>query len=170
MQVASRLVVVWLVTDLFPDATTPSPFYSSMLLAWSTSEIIRYSYFVLNLGYGVSGFVTWLRYNAFFVLYPVGIGSEIVMVWKAKGEAGRRGLGVLRYVYWGQLLVWLAGELRCVRTSSRSGVLKAIYCLNCFSNNPYHRHIYTLQSHDDPKKKANSGKATRAATSLLKLK
>ena len=134
MQVASRLVVVWLVVDLFPDATAPSPFYSSMLLAWSTSEVIRYSYFVLNLGYGVPDFVTWLRYNAFFVLYPVGIGSEMVMVWKAKGEAGRRGLDMLRYAYWGQLLVWLAGELRCLSTSSRNGVLRVTCCLERFSN------------------------------------
>ena len=125
MQVASRLAIVWLVTDLFPESTAPSPFYSSMVLAWSTSEIIRYSFFVLNLGYGVPDFLTWLRYNAFFVLYPVGIGSEIVMVWKAKGEAGRRGLDILRLAYWGQILVWLAGKLRCPRTNPLDGVPRA---------------------------------------------
>ena len=25
----------------------------------------------------------WLRYNMFFVLYPLGIMSEVVMMWKA---------------------------------------------------------------------------------------
>ena len=59
-----------------------------MLIAWSVTEIIRYSYFAVNLFYGsVPKFMTWLRYNTFFVLYPLGISSECWLVYKAIGPA-----------------------------------------------------------------------------------
>lgn len=90
MQVSSRLLLVWAVVDRYPQETALSIFYSSMLLAWSFTEVIRYIYFVFNLqGSGVPGFLTWLRYNTFFVLYPVGIASECVLIWKASLMADR---------------------------------------------------------------------------------
>ena len=82
MQVASRLLLVWGVVNNFPTLAK-SAAYSSMLVAWSVTEVIRYSYFVLNLsGYQPSA-VTWLRYNAFYVLYPLGISSECWLIFKA---------------------------------------------------------------------------------------
>ncbi|KAL8930602.1 MAG: hypothetical protein Q9208_000472 [Pyrenodesmia sp. 3 TL-2023] len=86
--VSSRLLLVWAIVDRFPAATSTSPFYSSMLVAWSATEVVRYSYFVLNLRGSVPGFMTWLRYNMFYVLYPMGITSECVLVWKASEAAG----------------------------------------------------------------------------------
>ena len=83
MQVSSRLLLVWGVVDNYPTATSPSPFYSSMLLAWSITEIIRYSYFMFNLIGNVPGYLTWLRYNTFYVLYPVGIISEMLLIFYA---------------------------------------------------------------------------------------
>ncbi|KAL8979774.1 MAG: hypothetical protein Q9177_006050 [Variospora cf. flavescens] len=88
LQVSSRLLIVWAVVDRFPAATSTSPFYSSMLVAWSATEIVRYSYFVLNLRGLAPGYVTWLRYNMFYVLYPVGILSEAMLVGKASKAAG----------------------------------------------------------------------------------
>lgn len=32
------------------------------LIAWSVTEIIRYSYYALNIAYKVPSFITWLRY------------------------------------------------------------------------------------------------------------
>jgi hypothetical protein len=84
MQVASRFLLVWGIAYLFPATTASSPAYSTMLIAWSITEVIRYSYFAINLSFGgVPGFMTWLRYNTFFVLYPLGISSECWLVWKA---------------------------------------------------------------------------------------
>jgi very-long-chain (3R)-3-hydroxyacyl-CoA dehydratase len=61
-----------------------------MLLAWSFTEVVRYSYFVFNLsGVGVPKLWTWLRYNTFLVLYPLGVASECWLVWKASGPAGK---------------------------------------------------------------------------------
>lgn len=59
-----------------------------MLVAWSVTEIIRYAYFTITLAGGadaVPAWLKWLRYNTFYVLYPLGITSEIVLVSKAWG-------------------------------------------------------------------------------------
>jgi very-long-chain (3R)-3-hydroxyacyl-CoA dehydratase len=87
MQVSSRFLLVWAVVDVFPFLAL-SPFYSSMLIAWSVTEIIRYSFFALSLSGFQPKFLTWLRYNTFFVLYPVGIFSECWLIWLATAPAG----------------------------------------------------------------------------------
>lgn len=62
MQVASRFVLVWGVVDRFPNTTASDPVYSSMLFAWSMTEVIRYSYFACNLYFGdVPDVLLWLR-------------------------------------------------------------------------------------------------------------
>ena len=70
-----------------------------MLLAWSITEVIRYFYFFQNLRGGVPAWLTWLRYNTFFVLYPVGIASECTMMWKAKEQTDEA------WVQWGILAI-----------------------------------------------------------------
>lgn len=91
MQVASRFLLVWGIAFVFPTPTSRNPAFSTMLLAWSITEVIRYSYFCVNLAYGsVPSFLTWLRYNTFFVLYPLGIASECWLVYAAIPGARRR--------------------------------------------------------------------------------
>lgn len=82
MQVASRLFLMWAVCWPFPQLNT-SVFYSSMLLAWSLTEVIRYNFFALKQFDSVPGWLNWLRYSAFLVLYPVGISSEVAMTLQA---------------------------------------------------------------------------------------
>ncbi|CZS95929.1 related to protein tyrosine phosphatase-like protein (putative anti-phosphatase); pepino protein; pasticcino protein pas2 [Rhynchosporium agropyri] len=82
MQVASRLLLVWGVVDTFPYLAK-SAGYSSMLIAWSVTEVVRYSYFVFTLSGYSPGFISWLRYNLFYVLYPLGISSECWLIYKA---------------------------------------------------------------------------------------
>jgi very-long-chain (3R)-3-hydroxyacyl-CoA dehydratase len=85
-----------------------------MIVAWALSEIVRYSYFVFNLrrhgsgsGHeGVPAFVTWLRYNLFYVLYPLGIGSEMALVWKASEVAEWK----LQWAFLATLLAYVPGE------------------------------------------------------------
>lgn len=87
MQVASRLLLVWAIVYPFPRTTTSSLFYTSMILAWSLTEVIRYSYFALSLARGPKRppptWFTRLRYSTFLVLYPVGISSEVRLVYLA---------------------------------------------------------------------------------------
>ena len=86
MQVASRILLVWGVVNNFPFLAK-SPGYSSMLVAWSVTEVIRYSYFTFTLsGYNPKP-LTWLRYNTFSVLYPLGISSECWLIYKAIAPA-----------------------------------------------------------------------------------
>lgn len=67
-----------------------------MLIAWSVTEVCRYSYYVTNIMGRTPGFLTWLRYNTFFVLYPLGAGSEAWCIYQALGEAKAYNVGY----YW----------------------------------------------------------------------
>ncbi|KND94927.1 putative very-long-chain (3R)-3-hydroxyacyl-CoA dehydratase [Tolypocladium ophioglossoides CBS 100239] len=89
MQVSSRFLLVWAIIDSFPLLAL-SPFYSSMLVAWSVTEVIRYSYFALTLSGRQPDALTWLRYNTFFVLYPLGIFSECSLIYMATVPAAMR--------------------------------------------------------------------------------
>ncbi|KAK3692215.1 tyrosine phosphatase-like protein [Podospora appendiculata] len=83
MQVASRLVLMWGIAQPFPGLCA-SAWYASMLGAWATTEVIRYTYFALKqFDGGVPAWLHWLRYSAFLVLYPIGISSEVAMIVKA---------------------------------------------------------------------------------------
>lgn len=111
MQVSSRFLLVHLIASpyAFPSTSRPSPAYSTMLLAWSVTEVIRYSYFVFNLsGVGVPRLWTWLRYNTFLVLYPLGVASECWLVWKASEPAGKID-EMYKFALWAILGIYVPG-------------------------------------------------------------
>jgi len=68
--------------DQFPFVAK-SAGYSSMLIAWSITEVIRYTYFVFTLSGYSPGIITWFRYNTFYVLYPLGISSECWLIYQS---------------------------------------------------------------------------------------
>ncbi|KAG2178852.1 hypothetical protein INT43_001698 [Umbelopsis isabellina] len=78
-QVLSRVFLVWGVNYLFPEIHTHWSF-TTMVISWSITECVRYAYYFFNLAGGVPGIVLWLRYTLFFVLYPTGAGSEVMMM------------------------------------------------------------------------------------------
>ncbi|KAK1827784.1 hypothetical protein QBC39DRAFT_314200 [Podospora conica] len=89
MQVFSRLVLVWGIAQPFPELTS-SAWFSSMLVAWATTEVVRYTYFALKQFEAVPAALHWLRYSGFLVLYPIGITSEVAMIFMAlAGPAGK---------------------------------------------------------------------------------
>lgn len=125
MQVASRILVVWGVLDLFPslivskniwnrDAAgangTPYAF-AGCVLAWGITEIIRYGFFVWKEGVSniIPGWLTWLRYNTFFVLYPIGISSECWLIYNAIEPAKKTYVG-LDWFFKAVLLVYAPGS------------------------------------------------------------
>ncbi|KAF8972977.1 PTPLA-domain-containing protein [Flammula alnicola] len=80
MQVSSRLFLVWGIAEQFP-AVRSNPLYTSMVLAWSSTEVIRYAFYAFNL-VGMNPYVLlWLRYTTFYVLYPLGAGSEAFLTY-----------------------------------------------------------------------------------------
>ena len=85
-----------------------------MLTAWSVTEVVRYSFFATALAKNegpeaVPGLLRWLRYNLFFVLYPLGIASECWLVYLAIGPAKRWNLA-LEYVLKTVLFVYIPGR------------------------------------------------------------
>ena len=130
MQVASRFLLVWGIAYNFPQTTAHSAAFSTMLLAWSFTEVVRYSYFVFTLsGVGVPRLWTWLRYvdllcsaldiggvltqrdryNTFMVHYPLGISSECWLVYQAIAPASQidERLG---YALWAILAIYVPGS------------------------------------------------------------
>ncbi|KAF3767305.1 hypothetical protein M406DRAFT_61249 [Cryphonectria parasitica EP155] len=91
VQVAGRLTVLWIVIEAYP-AAAQTTFYTTMVLAWAAADVVRYLYFATRLVGGHQyGRLIWLRYSAFYVLYPVGIASEVGVVAAAVSEAWRAG-------------------------------------------------------------------------------
>ncbi|TKY90034.1 hypothetical protein EX895_000032 [Sporisorium graminicola] len=79
IQVASRLFMVWGVTERFSQAWS-SPFYASMVLAWSITECIRYPFYANQLLGADGPGLLWARYTTFYVLYPIGATSEALCI------------------------------------------------------------------------------------------
>lgn len=103
MQVFSRLLLVWGIDYLFPDVVAASPAFASMVVAWSVTEVLRYAYYAINLQGRVPDAVMRLRYTLFYVLYPMGAGSEAWLVYLSLARAKK-----LSQVYWGFLIAILA--------------------------------------------------------------
>ncbi|KAF1830882.1 PTPLA-domain-containing protein [Decorospora gaudefroyi] len=111
IQTLTRTIQVWMVWYFFPDTTSTSVTYVALVLAWSVADCIRYSYLLLNM-YGVApAWLTWLRYTMFFVLYPVGIGSEWWLLYCVV-EPGRRVRGWIPLVFYVCLMLYFPGAYR----------------------------------------------------------
>ncbi|XP_067934996.1 very-long-chain (3R)-3-hydroxyacyl-CoA dehydratase 2-like [Watersipora subatra] len=94
-QVASRIMVVWGVLHPIKDSQQSLGF-SLLLIAWTVTEIIRYSYYVLNLAKLEVYPIVWCRYTLFIVLYPIGVAGELLCMYRALPVIGRTGLYALR--------------------------------------------------------------------------
>lgn len=82
-QIGSRLYVTWGILWSFPEVRTHM-LVSSLVISWSITEIIRYSFFGTKeaLGFAPS-WLLWLRYSTFLLLYPTGITSEVGLIYTA---------------------------------------------------------------------------------------
>ncbi|XP_046392934.1 very-long-chain (3R)-3-hydroxyacyl-CoA dehydratase 2 [Ischnura elegans] len=55
-----------------------------LLFAWTITEIIRYSYYAVNIVGNVPYFIIWCRYTFFIVLYPIGVTGELISLYYAQ--------------------------------------------------------------------------------------
>ncbi|CAG8505773.1 545_t:CDS:2 [Paraglomus occultum] len=78
IQVTSRLYLVWGILAPFPEVRSHWAL-TTMTIAWSVTEIVRYLYYGLNIAKIQPTWLLWCRYTFFFVLYPLGAGSESVL-------------------------------------------------------------------------------------------
>lgn len=89
LQVASRLLLVWGVADPI-EAVRTNKSFATMVLAWSLTEIPRYSYFSVSAAVGAVPFwLTFVRYSTFLPLYPVGATSEWLTLFAALPEIAK---------------------------------------------------------------------------------
>lgn len=83
LQVGSRLLLVWGVAEPVVEVRS-SPVVASMVGAWALTEIPRYAFFAWNAACGASPYwLGLLRYSTFIPLYPIGAGSEWVLLLSA---------------------------------------------------------------------------------------
>jgi len=83
MQIASRIIVLWVYLDRFcmryPTSKDTLGF-PVLLLAWTITEIIRYSFYTYSLLDILSPSLIWCRYSFFIVLYPCGVAGELMCI------------------------------------------------------------------------------------------
>ena len=66
---------------MFRIQVCSNPLYASMVLSWSMTEVIRYSFYACGL-VGKSSFaLLYLRYTTFYILYPTGAFSEAFLIY-----------------------------------------------------------------------------------------
>ncbi len=83
LQISSRVFVLfWL--NVIPEAQQIKLFGISGItivsVAWSITEIVRYSYYAISLLNKEIKLLTFLRYTLFIVLYPLGITGEAMIM------------------------------------------------------------------------------------------
>lgn len=125
MQVASRILVVWGVLHMYPEvvarvnpigrlvkgASGGTYAFAGILMAWGITEVIRYGFFVYREGISrtIPSWLTWLRYNTFFVLYPIGISSECWLMWLTLAPARKEEKG-MDWVLKAVLFIYVPGS------------------------------------------------------------
>ncbi|WCJ41180.1 Very-long-chain (3R)-3-hydroxyacyl-CoA dehydratase 3 [Euphorbia peplus] len=82
MQWGGRTHFVFILRNLAEVQELPSVFIT--LLVWSLGDVIRYSQYALNIIGNCPSWITYLRYTAFIVLYPIGIApGEMWLMYQA---------------------------------------------------------------------------------------
>ena len=113
MQVASRVLVV---TVLRTNATAPTTRLGLALIlaAWCPTEVIRYTYYIAKdaAPARVPRAFTWLRYSTFFVMYPLGIAGELVILHASlAGYRAHATLAWLQYVVYAIFVIYVPGSV-----------------------------------------------------------
>uniref|UniRef100_A0A9J2PNR4 Very-long-chain (3R)-3-hydroxyacyl-CoA dehydratase n=1 Tax=Ascaris lumbricoides TaxID=6252 RepID=A0A9J2PNR4_ASCLU len=89
MQVFSRVTVVWFILHKVISARN-SIGVPMLLLAWSITEVVRYSFYALSLINAVPKWLVWMRYTFFIVLYPMGASGELFTIFAALPEVAAK--------------------------------------------------------------------------------
>lgn len=81
-QVLSRLLVLAIINIYYSTATHFIFGYGviTVSLAWSITELVRYSYYFFLLQSREVKWLTWMRYSFFIVLYPLGVTGEWLII------------------------------------------------------------------------------------------
>ena len=92
IQIIGRIIIV-VILQFFKSAISKG--YLLIFFAWSIVEIVRYTYYIINLlqkefvKFNIPYLLIWCRYSFFIVLYPIGVSGEMITVWNAKKDFGK---------------------------------------------------------------------------------
>ncbi|XP_033640598.1 very-long-chain (3R)-3-hydroxyacyl-CoA dehydratase 2-like [Asterias rubens] len=90
-QVVSRLLLVWPIVHAVPQVQNELSVIL-FLLAWTTTEVMRYAFYTLGLLNRLPYALTWSRYTFFIVLYPIGVTGELLTIYAALPHVKESGL------------------------------------------------------------------------------
>jgi len=90
-QVASRLFLTWAIAHSVPQVQD-NPGVAAFVLAWSITEVIRYSFYAFSLLDRLPYIIQWCRYTFFFILYPIGVTGELVSIYSSLRHVAKSGL------------------------------------------------------------------------------
>ncbi len=81
-QVASRLLVVVLLLVFISDEAQHLSYIGLLVVtvAWTITELVRYSFYFIGLLGREPGWLLWMRYTFFIVLYPLGVTGEWLII------------------------------------------------------------------------------------------
>ncbi|XP_069052367.1 very-long-chain (3R)-3-hydroxyacyl-CoA dehydratase 2 [Lepisosteus oculatus] len=94
-QVMSRVFLTWAVTHSVKEVQNED----SVLLfvvAWTITEIIRYSFYTFSLLNHLPYLIKWARYTLFIVLYPMGVTGELLTIYAALPYVRETGMYSIR--------------------------------------------------------------------------
>ena len=83
LQVLSRIAVLWVMINLESQVALPWWGYytlTSLIFAWGVTEVVRYLFYGLKLFDIEIAPLSWCRYSFFLVLYPLGVASELSLI------------------------------------------------------------------------------------------
>lgn len=118
LQSFARLIILVGICYVIPES--PANYniftFAGLTLAWSITEIIRYGFYVLKLGkFTVPYSILWLRYSAFFILYPLGLVCESATVYNSYEVIESRLPGYSKFLKYA-LPLYIPGFCTCTAT------------------------------------------------------
>lgn len=101
-----NLTLICLSPNEITQART-NPLYASMVLAWSMTEVVRYTFYASSLIGQPPYLLTYLRYTMFYILYPIGAGSEAFLTYSTLPNSSPNPIPSWRSFVWG---IWTIGD------------------------------------------------------------
>ncbi|XP_033018677.1 very-long-chain (3R)-3-hydroxyacyl-CoA dehydratase 2 [Lacerta agilis] len=81
-QVMSRVFMTWAIIHSVKEVQNEDCILL-FVVAWTITEIVRYSFYTFSLLNHLPYFIKWARYTLFLVLYPMGVLGELLTIYAA---------------------------------------------------------------------------------------
>ncbi|XP_026563691.1 very-long-chain (3R)-3-hydroxyacyl-CoA dehydratase 2 [Pseudonaja textilis] len=90
-QIMSRVFLTWGIAHSVKEVQSEDSILL-FVVAWTITEIIRYSFYTFSLLNHLPYFIKWARYTLFIILYPMGVTGEMLTMYAALPFVKRSGL------------------------------------------------------------------------------